>query len=54
MEARDDRFSVSHIPDVTVCRVRAENRPSDGLWPGAGGRVRGEPWQFTAGMREPD
>jgi hypothetical protein len=26
MEARDDRFSISDIPDVTVCLRRAENK----------------------------
>jgi hypothetical protein len=26
MEARDNRFSVSDIPDVTVCHGRTENK----------------------------
>lgn len=36
MEARDDRFSLSDIPDMAVYLRRAENRwgPSGGLWPG--------------------
>ena len=49
MEAKDIRFSLLDIPDTTVCRGRAENGPSDVLWPVAEREGRG---RALAGTRE--
>ena len=55
LEARDVRFSLSDIPDATVCCRRAENRwgSSGGFWPQDDRkRIGGEFWQVTRGRRE--
>jgi hypothetical protein len=57
MEARDDRFSVSDIPDRTVCREKAENKVGTlrkTLAPGTEGKSIGrrELWKVTSGRKE--
>jgi hypothetical protein len=51
MEAEDDSFGLSNIPDTAVCFRRAENRagPTGGLWPRVEGKRTGR--RAPAGSR---